>query len=246
MKFKKLLIAVLSVFLIAAFPQNVYAAQSQGPHPATWKVLVLVTPNVAASLWNEPTRTTTMHEPEITEVTQIAKSLENWSTNWVNIDVDVKVDYEAITSFGFDRKKGFAVTPSSVKNQIERNAPKGEYDSILVVYRDGDGTQSFGGCENTLPRLPWNPNDTTFATLGLNYSNHDIKQFDIANPEQLLMTPLLDSVYKEMSRTDASVKSPYDFINKENPAQNRRILMDYINSSEDGRLGANWKNFVAE
>lgn len=246
MKFKKLLIAVLSIFLLAAFPQNVYAAQSQGPHPSTWKVLVLVTPNIAASLWNEPTRTSSINEPEITEITQIAKSLENWSTNWVNIDVDVKVDYESITSFSFDRNKGFALSPYDVRNQIQRNAPKGEYDSILVVYRDYDGNERFGTCQNTLQRTNSYANNSTFATLPLEYLDHDMKQFDIANPEQLFMTPLLDSVYKDMRRTDDSVKSPYDFINKENPAQNRSILMNYINNSGDGRLGANWSNFVAE
>ena len=138
MRLKKLLTLLLSAAVLtvsAAVPANAATTeaqplqietrngQGQGPNTRTWDILVLVLPDVSINKTSttEDRYVTNMNYGEIQQVTQLAEKLETYSTNNIRLNVDVKVDYQDITSLTFGYGYGRAILPSDISTQIANN-----------------------------------------------------------------------------------------------------------------------------
>lgn len=244
MKLKKVLIFALSLFLVASTSITA-SAETQPTGGSTWKVMVLVLPDVSVSQFGQPNKVTNMNYDEIEKVTQLANELKGWSNGHLKLDVDVKVDYEDITSLSFGIGTGISLTPQDIKSQIDRNSSVGEYDTILAVYRSVD---QYGNVDLGTSMQPFDrteaANGATFASLRLDDSNHKLEQFDGFKAEQKLVVPALQSVYAELKPSHPELQEPLFMA----PDQqfNYGLIKTYMCIESEGSIAAYWNEFTAK
>lgn len=248
MKLKKALTLLIASAVVCMGTSTASAstleARNGQPHPSRWDVLVLVLPDTSTKVnpYKEEKQVTTMHYAEIQKITELANKLEGYSTNNVYVDVDVKVDYDDITSTTFGHGIGKVV---NVDKQIKNNSTMNEYDSILVVYRNVDGSVNMGTNRFYSKKTPETNNATTSALI-LNDADHKLEKFSQAGAEQFLLQELLESVNLDLRLNNPSsdLKAPPSYYS-ENPNYSKHLFLEYMNDSSNGNIGSYWSNFVA-
>ncbi|WP_072986190.1 hypothetical protein [Clostridium cavendishii] len=243
MKLKKLLTAVVVFFIVVSMNIIPAKAETVPTGGSTWNVLVLVLPDTAVSKFNNPRQVTTMHYKEIEQIKAMAKSINSWSNGQLRLNVDVKVDYEAVNRLTFGNALGWTLEPRNISSQIAKNSTMNQYDSILAVYRSADESCSVDLRTGMyISGRTKSANGASFVSLPLKDANHNLEEFNIVSPEQKLVAPLLESVYNDISKKHPEVKDPMFF--NENAEKNVSDMKTYMFIGDKTTLTPYWDEFT--
>jgi hypothetical protein len=153
-----------------AQPQPTASAQpTASPAPtaapaATWKGVVLIYSETDVTYTREngteyhmtSKMGAEMHDLVLNTVNRFSRSVKTWSGGAVAMDLDIVEVPHAVTAldtFG----SGYWLGPRSVRDDLNRYAPAGAYDSIFVVWKARDAVERIpiGGWGLTLPPGSW-------------------------------------------------------------------------------------------
>lgn len=200
MNIKKILTkAVACSFLATSLLTTCLPVKASEITTPTFKTLVLICPRVEIQQTNyNPYQTTLMNPSEVERVKADAQIMETTVNQYacgnVNMDVDVIVSEQAITSKTLSMSYGPTINTSDVENILDTYAPDNTYDSILLVYRDKDYSTSLATSDITL--LPSNEtNNSIYSTVKLDDADHSMNFVDNNYP-MYLIDRLSDGLYK--------------------------------------------------
>lgn len=218
MNIKKVLSKVLVCSLIVA--SNSFMAMPSMKAKAAetkdgWKTLVLIcprteiqkTPYIAAG-------TTLMYTSEVEKVKKDAKIMEetinNDSMNKANMTVDVAVSDMPIEHLSLSMADGLTI---NIEDILDKYAPQGKYDSVLVVYRNNDYTTNLGTTNITdLPKYR-DTNGAIVTTVRLDDADHKMNYIDNIEPMYLIdrfAVGICEYLSSEGFSLDESYFQPYN------------------------------------
>lgn len=246
MKLKRILSCTLAMLLFVIAPITANAVPGNKPQSVVWNSLVLVLPDSAIENYGQDRIITTMHYNEIQKIKDLAQKIEDdYSSIYFKANVDVKCDYEDLKELSFEGISWNGVKPENVATQIANNAKYNQYDSIMVVYRDVDGsnnssflTDAWVQGKNEISQ------NATYSTYALSDSDHTIPKLNKENAELELLLPILDSVYREISIKHPNVTTPYTYVDYNDSAKTKEQIYKYINGGVDGSLSHYFSEFI--
>lgn len=244
MKLKKVLSFTVAMLLFVIAPITANAVPGNKPQSVVWNSLVLVLPDSAIENYGQDRIITTMHYNEIQKIKDLAQTIEDeYSSIYFKANVDVKCDYEDLKELSYEGIAWNGVKPENVATQIANNAKYNQYDSIIVVYRDVDRTSSFLTNAWVQDKNEISQN-ATYSTYALNDADHSMPKLNKENAELELLIPMLDSVYREISKTQPNVVSPYTYVDYNDSAKTKEEIYKYINGGVEGSLSHDFSSFI--
>ena len=197
MNIKKIISRLMACALIAATTLSVGAPKVQANAAETekdgWKTLVLICPR--AEIKQTPytsAGTTLMYQREVDKVKEDAKALEEYvniySCNRANMKVDVAVSDMPIENKSLSMAYGPFIGAYNVKSILDKYAPKGKYDHVMMVYRNKDWSTNLATANIT--DYPSKDGEATngaiFTTVKLDDADHSMNFMDKIVPMYLL------------------------------------------------------------
>ncbi|MGG7177843.1 hypothetical protein ACQPU1_09630 [Clostridium paraputrificum] len=178
-----------------------------------WKTLVLVCPR--AEIQRTPyvnAATTIMYESEVAKVKADAKIMEETinsdSVGRAKMTVEVAVSDMPITNKSLSMAVGPYIGSLDVENILDKYAPEGKYDSVLLVYRNNDYSTSLGTANTVDLPSRGTTNGTIYSTVKLDDADHLMKYPDNIEP-MYLIDRFAEGAYQYMKAEGFKLDSPY-------------------------------------
>lgn len=213
MNIKKILSKILVCSILVASTSTMVMPSMKAKASETkdgWKTLVLVCPRAEIKRTSyESAATTLMYTSEVEKVKKDAKIMEetinNDSMNKAKMTVEVEVSDMPIENTSLSMASGRAI---DIDNILDKYAPKGKYDSVLVVYRNNDYTTNLGTTNITdLPKYR-DTNGAIVTTVKLDDADHKMAYIDNIEP-MYLIDRFADGACKYLSSEGFSLDEPY-------------------------------------
>lgn len=175
-----------------------------------WNTLVLICPRVDTEKTQySNAESTTMYDSEVTKVKNDAKHLEEIinidSGSKANMKVDVKVSEVPINAIETSMGSGRTVV---LDNILDKYVPQGQYDSVLVVYRNKDWSNNLGTSDTTVLPNKGHTNGAIVSTVRLEDTDHKMNYPDKLEPIYL-MDRFADGVYEYLNNQGFKLDSPF-------------------------------------
>lgn len=217
MNIKKVLSKSIACSVLAASISTVglptQSANASMTPETNWKTLVLICPRteIEATPYNSH-QTTIMNDSEVERVKNDAKIMESTvnedSIGNINMNVDVVVSQMPITNKTLSKANGSYIDSCNVEKILDKYAPEGKYDSVLVVYRSNDYTTSLGTTNITqCPKTCVSTNGSIYSTVKLDDKDHSMDFLDNNTP-MYLIDRLADGLYTYFKNEGFTLDAP--------------------------------------
>lgn len=217
MNIKKLLSKAIVCSILAATTATIgvpgIAAKASETTKEGWKTLVLVCPRteIKGTAYTSAA-TTLMYDSEVTKVKEDAKIMEETinsdSVGRAKMTVDVAVSDLPITNKSLSMAYGPYIGSSNVETILDKYAPEGKYDSVLLVYRNKDYTTTLGTANVVDLPVSGTTNGTIFSTVKLDDADHLMKYPDNIEP-MYLIDRFAEGAYQYMKSEGFKLDNPY-------------------------------------
>lgn len=219
MNIKKTLSKVLACSLVLASTLAVSPSSTRANAAevkSKWNTLVLICPEV--DIQKGPytaAATTNMKDSEI----KVIQDGANYLGTKITSNIDVKVSEMPITNIELSQASGRSVILDDI---LDKYAPKGYYDSILVVYRNKDGATNLGTHDITLLPKDGHTNGAILSTIKLDNEDHNMKYYSFDNP-LFLVDNFAASIYQYFTSEGFDLHHP-QYVDPKNPINDPNIF----------------------